>query len=149
LRIADNRDGHPRASRLARQPSLPAGRLVDILNKMANISTNESNEAADAVRLLGFVMDMFKEQVQQWRENQSDWLANNRSTDVDQVQVGNATDRTVEELQLLMPVWAYQSAAAYLIFISVLGLFMNIIVVLVIISDPQVLKQSDVLSVFY
>jgi hypothetical protein len=111
---------------------------------MANIRNNESNDAADAVRLLGFVMDMFKEQQQQWRENQSDWLANNRSTDVDQVQVGDATttstDRTVEELQLLMPVWAYQSAAAYLIFISVLGLFMNIIVVLVIISDPQVLK---------
>jgi hypothetical protein len=111
---------------------------------MANIRNNESNDAADAVRLLGFVMDMFKEQQQQWRENQSDWLANNRSTDVDQVQVGDATttstDRTVEELQLLMPVWAYQSAAAYLIFISVLGLFMNIVVVLVIISDPQVLK---------
>jgi hypothetical protein len=107
---------------------------------MANIRNNESNDAADAVRLLGFVMDMFKEQQQQWRENQSDWLANNRSTDVDQVQFGDATDRTVEELQLLMPVWAYQSAAAYLIFISVLGLFMNIVVVLVIISDPQVLK---------
>ncbi|XP_046451533.1 opsin-3-like [Daphnia pulex] len=108
---------------------------------MANISNNESNETADAVRLLGFVMDMFNEQQQQWREHQSDWLANNRSTDVDQVQVGDATttstDRTIEELQLLMPVWAYQSAAAYLIFISVLGLFMNIVVVLVIVSDPQ------------
>jgi c-opsin len=44
---------------------------------------------------------------------------------------------------LLMPIWAYQSAAAYLIFISVLGLFMNIVVVLVIINDPQVGLHVD------
>ncbi|KAI9554586.1 pteropsin8 [Daphnia sinensis] len=39
--------------------------------------------------------------------------------------------------QLLMPVWAYQSAAVYLIFISIMGLITNIIVVVVILSDPQ------------
>jgi c-opsin len=37
-----------------------------------------------------------------------------------------------------MPIWAYQSAAVYLIFISVFGLLMNIVVVIVIINDPQV-----------
>ena len=43
-----------------------------------------------------------------------------------------------ELIHLLMPIWAYQSAAVYLIFISVFGLLMNIVVVIVIISDPQV-----------
>jgi c-opsin len=37
-----------------------------------------------------------------------------------------------------MPIWAYQSAAVYLIFISVFGLLMNIVVVIFIINDPQV-----------
>ncbi|XP_045029547.1 melanopsin isoform X1 [Daphnia magna] len=37
---------------------------------------------------------------------------------------------------LLMPVWAYQSAAAYLVFISVVGLFMNVLVIIVILNDP-------------
>lgn len=40
--------------------------------------------------------------------------------------------------QLLMPVWAYQLAAVYLIFISIMGLITNIIVVVVILNDPQV-----------
>ncbi|KAK4009068.1 hypothetical protein OUZ56_014208 [Daphnia magna] len=39
--------------------------------------------------------------------------------------------------QLLMPVWAYQLAAVYLIFISIMGLITNIIVVVVILNDPQ------------
>ncbi|XP_057376040.1 rhodopsin-like [Daphnia carinata] len=39
--------------------------------------------------------------------------------------------------QLLMPVWAYQSAAVYLIFISIMGLITNAIVVVVILNDRQ------------
>ena len=39
---------------------------------------------------------------------------------------------------LLMPVWAYKSAAGYLLFISVMGLMLNTIVVLVLINDKQV-----------
>lgn len=39
---------------------------------------------------------------------------------------------------LLMPEWAYQVAAIYLLMISVLGVVMNVIVVLVILNDPQV-----------
>lgn len=42
--------------------------------------------------------------------------------------------------QLLMPLWAYRTAAVYLLFISVLGLIMNIIVIIVIVNDPQVLS---------
>jgi len=95
-----------------------------------------ANDSSGAV-LLGFVMDMFKEQ-REWRQQHPSDLLTNRSTSaaVDRVQVGETTDH--EELLLLMPVWAYQSAAAYLIFISVVGLFMNVVVVIVIISDPQV-----------
>lgn len=47
----------------------------------------------------------------------------------------NASDSADE---LLMPLWAYHTAAVYLLFISVLGLVMNIVVVIVIINDPQV-----------
>lgn len=50
---------------------------------------------------------------------------------------------------LLMPVWAYQSAAAYLVFISVVGLFMNVLVIIVILNDPVVdilITCLDVLS---
>uniref|UniRef100_A0A0P6GDV1 Putative Gpcr rhodopsin family n=1 Tax=Daphnia magna TaxID=35525 RepID=A0A0P6GDV1_9CRUS len=36
-----------------------------------------------------------------------------------------------------MPVWAYQTAAVYLICICVVGLVMNVIVVIVILNDPQ------------
>ncbi|KAI9554587.1 pteropsin7 [Daphnia sinensis] len=38
---------------------------------------------------------------------------------------------------LLMPVWAYQTAAAYLIVISIVGLVMNILVIIAIVSDRQ------------
>ncbi|XP_057376042.1 rhodopsin-like [Daphnia carinata] len=37
---------------------------------------------------------------------------------------------------LLMPVWAYQSAAAYLVLISIVGVFINILVIIVILNDP-------------
>ncbi|XP_059351252.1 rhodopsin-like isoform X2 [Daphnia carinata] len=36
-----------------------------------------------------------------------------------------------------MPVWAYQTAAAYLVVISIVGLVMNILVVIAIVSDRQ------------
>lgn len=39
---------------------------------------------------------------------------------------------------LLMPEWAYQLAAIYLIVISVLGVVMNVTVVIVILNDSQV-----------
>ena len=42
------------------------------------------------------------------------------------------------ENHLLMPIWAYKSAAGYLLFISVMGLILNTIVVLVLINDKQV-----------
>ena len=42
------------------------------------------------------------------------------------------------ENRLLMPIWAYKSAAGYLLFISVMGLILNTIVVLVLINDKQV-----------
>ncbi|XP_045028336.1 pinopsin isoform X1 [Daphnia magna] len=38
---------------------------------------------------------------------------------------------------LLMPEWVYLSAGAYLLFISAIGLFMNIVVVIIILNDPQ------------
>lgn len=47
-------------------------------------------------------------------------------------------DSTSADHLLLMPVWAYKSAAGYLLFVSVMGLALNIIVVLVLLSDQQV-----------
>jgi hypothetical protein len=47
-------------------------------------------------------------------------------------------DSTSAGHRLLMPVWAYKSAAGYLLFVSVMGLTLNIIVVLVLLSDQQV-----------
>jgi hypothetical protein len=40
-----------------------------------------------------------------------------------------------------MPVWVYWSASAYLLFISIAGLFMNIVVVIIILSDSQVIVK--------
>ena len=42
----------------------------------------------------------------------------------------------------LMPEWIYWSASAYLLFISVVGLFMNMVVIVVILNDSQVIKIS-------
>lgn len=47
-------------------------------------------------------------------------------------------DSTSADHLLLMPVWAYKSAAGYLLFVSVMGLALNIIVALVLLSDQQV-----------
>ncbi|EFX80367.1 pteropsin7 [Daphnia pulex] len=60
-----------------------------------------------------------------------------RNWSFDNTTASSNGDQQTELAHLLMPVWAYQLAAGYLIFISVLGLFMNIVVVLVIINDPQ------------
>ncbi|XP_057380113.1 rhodopsin-like [Daphnia carinata] len=38
---------------------------------------------------------------------------------------------------LLMPEWVYLSAGAYLLFISAIGLIMNIVVIIIILNDPQ------------
>ncbi|EFX80365.1 pteropsin6 [Daphnia pulex] len=91
-----------------------------------------ANFSAGAV-LLRFILDLVKEQ-----RHQSETIGR------DQVIVTNTSAITPDDADqewsaqhLLMPVWAYQLAAGYLIFISVLGLFMNIVVVLVIINDPQ------------
>nr|CAH0099475.1 unnamed protein product [Daphnia galeata] len=89
-------------------------------------TTNISANVSDAV-LLGIVLDIVKEQ---WNQSDlmGDVLLSNSS-------INKNTD--VELVNLLMPIWAYQSAAVYLIFISVFGLLMNIVVVIVIINDPQ------------
>ena len=52
--------------------------------------------------------------------------------------VVDAGDLLVDDADLLMPLWAYRSAAAYLLFISVIGIIMNVVVVIVIVNDPQV-----------
>uniref|UniRef100_A0A0P5YC45 Gpcr rhodopsin family n=1 Tax=Daphnia magna TaxID=35525 RepID=A0A0P5YC45_9CRUS len=53
------------------------------------------------------------------------------------VNTSNQTDGDERVIgSLLMSVWAYQSAAAYLVFISVVGLFMNVLVIIVILNDP-------------
>ena len=90
-------------------------------------TTNISANVSDAV-LFGIFLDIVKE-----RWNQSDLMGD---VLLSNSSINNNTD--VELVNLLMPIWAYQSAAVYLIFISVFGLLMNIVVVIVIINDPQV-----------
>ena len=104
-----------------------------------------SNEAV----LLRFIMDMFKEQHQtDVMMIDDDLLLTNLSSSntVSSRHPSEAADAETtdqEQLLLLMPIWAYQSAAVYLIFISVFGLLMNIVVVIVIINDPQVYIIDD------
>ncbi|XP_046649276.1 rhodopsin, deep-sea form-like [Daphnia pulicaria] len=85
--------------------------------------------------LVGFSSVVAKEQ---WHPK--DLIANNayllRNSSFDNTTASNG-DEPSELAHLLMPIWAYQLAAGYLIFISVLGLLMNIVVVLVIVNDPQ------------
>ena len=51
------------------------------------------------------------------------------------------SDKAIDEkFQQLMPIWAYQLAAAYLIFISISGLFLNVVVFFVVIIDPKIGK---------
>lgn len=42
---------------------------------------------------------------------------------------------------LLMPEWVYWSAGVYLLLISGIGVLMNIIVVIIILNDPQVITN--------
>lgn len=51
----------------------------------------------------------------------------------------DGVDNSTDGVSLLMPTWAYLSVAAYLLFISVLGLTLNIIVALVILNDSRVI----------
>ncbi len=52
----------------------------------------------------------------------------------------DSEDTTSAGRRLLMPAWAYKSAAGYLLIVSVMGLTLNIIVVLVLLSDQQVIQ---------
>ena len=47
-------------------------------------------------------------------------------------------DTTASDHRPLMPIWAYKLVAGYLLFISVMGLILNMIVVLVLLNDQQV-----------
>lgn len=61
-----------------------------------------------------------------------------QSTDpTEQIGIVDPTDVLSTE-ELLMPLWAYRTAAVYLFLISFLGVIMNVIVVIVILNDPQV-----------
>lgn len=62
----------------------------------------------------------------------TDWMTNESSSAAQSDGDGRMSD------PLLMPVWAYQTAAAYLIAISIVGLVMNILVIIAIVSDRQV-----------
>jgi hypothetical protein len=88
--------------------------------------------------LVGFIFDFVKERQSDLME--SELMTSNNAASLNIVsRIDIDAEQTDAELaHLLMPVWAYQLAAGYLIFISVLGLFMNIVVILVIINDPQV-----------
>ena len=101
------------------------------------------NDFSNKAVLLRFIMDMFKEQHQtDVMMIDDDLLLTNLSSSIVSssrpTEAADAETKDQEQLLLLMPIWAYQSAAVYLIFISVFGLLMNIVVVIVIISDPQV-----------
>ena len=95
----------------------------------------DSNE----VVLLQFVMNIFNN-----AQHQSDYddVLINRTTSSTNAHPSQLDETEQEELLLLMPIWAYQSAGVYLIFISVVGLLMNILVVIVILNDPQVFYSA-------
>ncbi|KAI9556926.1 pteropsin9 [Daphnia sinensis] len=54
----------------------------------------------------------------------------------------DGVENSTDGVNLLMPTWAYRSVAAYLLFISVLGLVMNIIVAVVILNDSRYVHTS-------
>ncbi|EFX86931.1 pteropsin4 [Daphnia pulex] len=86
----------------------------------------ESNSFDNSGAVLGFLMDI--PQVQ--GDKDSFLNSSGRFTPEE-----NLTVPTVE--YYLMPVWVYWSASAYLLFISIAGLFMNIVVVVIILNDSQ------------
>jgi c-opsin len=90
----------------------------------------ESNSFDNSGAVLGYLMDI--PQVQ--GEEESFLNSSGRFTPEE-----NLTVPTVE--YYLMPVWVYWSASAYLLFISIAGLFMNIVVVIIILSDSQVIVK--------
>lgn len=49
---------------------------------------------------------------------------------------------------LLMPIWAFKCAAVYLLFVSVVGSILNIIVVVVLLSDQQVMELNQRIIIF-
>jgi hypothetical protein len=110
--------------------------------KMAIPATNTSTSTIPAntsgTFLVGFIFDFVKERQSDLMK--SELMTSNNAASLNIVsRIDIDAEQTDAELaHLLMPIWAYQLAAGYLIFISVLGLFMNIVVVLVIINDPQV-----------
>jgi hypothetical protein len=110
--------------------------MMTISTTSSSIPINSSNAF-----LFGFILEVVKDRPQ-WHQRdllQNEFMTKNNTESpmiVSPTEIDEQTDG--ELIHLLMPIWAYQSAAAYLIFVSVLGLFMNIIVVIVIINDPQV-----------
>ncbi|XP_046451536.1 melanopsin-like [Daphnia pulex] len=107
--------------------------------KMASTSSTLAIPAnTSGTFLVGFIFDFVKERQSDLMESQLMTSNNDASLNIVS-RIDIDAEQTDAELMahLLMPVWAYQSAAVYLIFISVLGLFMNIVVILVIVNDPQ------------
>ncbi|XP_032798053.2 melanopsin [Daphnia magna] len=100
---------------------------------------NKTNNISGAV-LLGHVLNFaMKKQQEKQRHDllplvDSNWFDNGTAASSSHI-IKAASDATTVEL--LMPVWAYQTAAVYLICICVVGLIMNVIVVIVILNDPQ------------
>ncbi len=121
---------------------LPSFRQHQKMNnriRMAIPTTSNIYPSVSEAVLVGFGLVIAKEQQLHQEDVMGNALIRNSSFDNTTASTGDDNEQTDAELALLlMPVWAYQTAAAYLIFISVLGLFMNIVVVLVIINDPQV-----------
>ena len=113
---------------------------------MAITANSNMNANVSEAVLVGFSLVIAKEQWHQ-EDLRGNTLLSNLS--FDNTTGSSGDEQKYEELaHLLMPVWAYYSAAAYLIFISVLGLFMNIVVVIVIINDPQVGIYRNILGIF-
>ena len=108
-----------------------------ISTQSGSIGDNPANFSVGTV-LLRFILDLVKEQ----RHHQSVISHSDEHQDghvfVTNSSTISSSNADGELVDLLMPIWAYKSAAIYLIFISVFGLLMNIVVVIVIISDPQV-----------
>lgn len=95
--------------------------------------------------VLGFVIEVSKH-----RENSGNFDYFNNNTRLHRVMGFSYENNTIvtdsgrannltDGVDLLMPTWAYLSVAAYLLFISVVGLIMNIIVTVVILNDSRVL----------
>ncbi|XP_057373522.1 uncharacterized protein LOC130694455 [Daphnia carinata] len=111
--------------------------MSDEPDSLTSSSTNISNSVRN------FVSEMLTK-----RENSGDVNYFNNNTGMSRLIGTNyddniiatdydGVDNSTDGVHLLMPTWAYWSVAAYLLFISVLGLIMNTIVVVVILSDSR------------